>query len=1406
MALHYGHYLYLSGGMNAAFEPAGLQEDQYAVGINVVSRSGSVTPRPDYQRMHLEFEFETDRYLFEHGRFQGSIPYSVGEVTSAVCVISGAIFLVNLVTGFTRELSRDSAYLDENCYRCYLCQVEGYIVIQDGTSLPVIIQGGESWVAPPAPEGPRVGTVMAYGHGRLFTKLGPRSISAGDINLPNDEAAVLKSFEHDNFAIGGAFAVGEDLGEIHAMTFANNYDSTTGDGPLLVGTEHGLVTFRVDTNRDTWLTIAFSKVQVRGTGITGETAVAGLNADTLFWSSEGLRSLAVLQTEVHDARRFVNVSRDVQPLYSNESPWFRPFISLGVANGRLLTTMGGRTVAAEARNGSYLEDVCFDGLFALDFDRIAVPTRRTGTSPTVAYDGIWTGLPVTGILETDSGVVLFGKRGLTNVMCKVGVETTGQDDFTPIRCRLFTRAFTTKAPPAYEDSPYQQKKFDAAFIWARQVTGMVPLKLWLSVDGSPAFCKVAEMVLDSPSVEWDGYGLPEIGESRGFARSSFPSPEFQCDPSTGLSLLAGYDFQFCIEWEGMLSFSRFLFHANPVPEETGIHCLDQATLLNLSQFSSSPEVRFLKYEYLTMYPGDVVFDSIDFHTTQDIDPGPGSTPDYVWPEGFPAFAAIWDETVVHGGTTYTPPAFPEGWPTGWPFTEAWFPDMPAGAPEAGEALTESPTKIVAQVLGAFAIMPSGGFYAWGENSYGSLGLGDDNLAQVNNSPQLVPEGGSWDEVACGEHFSIAIKDGRLFSTGRDVYGCLGLGSTGDRTSFTQIGILDTWTKVAVGNYSAFGIAGGKLYSWGFNSVGQLGQGTSGPGTDLDVPTRIGVYNDWDNVSSNLTHVLAMRVGFLYSWGNNSHGQLGLGTHGPGTNVDVPTNVPTSAPPTDMTTTWYNSFIIIAGSLYSCGEAYWGVLGHGAAPVDKDVFTWTGAPSDWTTVTGGGLHVFGTRAAADLLYSWGLGTNYRLGYEVTVDPEEREFSPRQVGVAVGWEEIQATYRGGVGRRGNNFFVWGTSYYGELGAGLATISTPHEVGTPVEMPWGWSLAANTPEDILYGSPFTLDLTAIDMTGAARTYTGGGAILAMLVGKDGVDLDAGHLANCDPTTGWVANAWSDEIIAFGQDLIDNEIDRITIQAATQSPLQVGVFSPSNLSYPVFWAFTVDTTGSINPAIVAPGLVDADVTWVRPDLTSFTGKNPASGLFTITGDYRVYVTDWEEVTQLIFAHDLISGDLSSWVLPQSMEFFHLYSTPTMIGDLSSWDLPPVLEELRISYDLVSGDLSSWVLPITLRVLHMRDTLVSGDVSLWVLPATLTYLTLRNTAVSYGVGGFLTDVTAALTYIDFTDCNWSTTEVNRALIDCVASGVSGGNLSIAGTNDPPRGDGTVARNTLLSRGWVVTI
>lgn len=264
---------------------------------------------------------------------------------------------------------------------------------------------------------------------------------------------------------------------------------------------------------------------------------------------------------------------------------------------------------------------------------------------------------------------------------------------------------------------------------------------------------------------------------------------------------------------------------------------------------------------------------------------------------------------------------------------------------------------------------NGRLYSWGDDLYGKLGILNQQSGTI---PTQVGVDTDWQMVAAGQGHSLAIKNGKLYAWGWNIYGQLGLGDNNSRYEPTQVGFDSDWQMIAVGGNHSLGIKGGRLYAWGFNQYyGSLGLGDL---INRNVPTQVGTATDWQFVSAGGWHSLGIRSGKLFSWGFNSSGQLGL-NHS--TNVNTPTQVGAYSDWSYVAgaNPGSSSFGIRGGKLYACGSNYNGQLGLGNNTSVR-IFNQIGSDTDWEIVKGSGGHTLGIKAGK--LYSWGLNDYYQLG--------------------------------------------------------------------------------------------------------------------------------------------------------------------------------------------------------------------------------------------------------------------------------------------------------------------------------------------------------------------------------------------------------------------------------------------
>ena len=171
---------------------------------------------------------------------------------------------------------------------------------------------------------------------------------------------------------------------------------------------------------------------------------------------------------------------------------------------------------------------------------------------------------------------------------------------------------------------------------------------------------------------------------------------------------------------------------------------------------------------------------------------------------------------------------------------------------------------------------SGVLWSWGSNYNGCLGHDD----VLNKSSPVSVVGGftDWVEVSCGGSITIARRtDNTAWTWGHNTYGSLGHDDVLPKSSpVSVVGGFTTWSKVSAGEYSCGGIlADGTLWAWGKNSYGQLGHDDVLPKSSP--VSVVGGFTDWEDLSVGWYSMLGKRTNnTLWAWGWNSDGQLGDG--------------------------------------------------------------------------------------------------------------------------------------------------------------------------------------------------------------------------------------------------------------------------------------------------------------------------------------------------------------------------------------------------------------------------------------------------------------------------------------------------------------------------------------------------
>lgn len=272
---------------------------------------------------------------------------------------------------------------------------------------------------------------------------------------------------------------------------------------------------------------------------------------------------------------------------------------------------------------------------------------------------------------------------------------------------------------------------------------------------------------------------------------------------------------------------------------------------------------------------------------------------------------------------------------------------------------------------ACGVQTGGNLFCWGSNATGQLGIG-------NNTDQYTPVaplgGGTYSMTVGGNDFACAIRTDRsLWCWGGNSNGQLGIGGTVGQLSPVHVGS-STWTAVTAGEYHACGIqTDGTLWCWGANGQGQIGQGNTT--TPYATPTKVGTATTWTSVSAGLVSTCATKSdGTLWCWGDNAHGQLGLGNTTPQLS---PTQITGTAWKTVSVGQYHGCALKTDGTLWCWGENSNGEIGIGSTNTPQSSPQQVTQASNWKTVEVGYQHSCATRTDTTA-WCWGNNTNGQLG--------------------------------------------------------------------------------------------------------------------------------------------------------------------------------------------------------------------------------------------------------------------------------------------------------------------------------------------------------------------------------------------------------------------------------------------
>lgn len=304
-----------------------------------------------------------------------------------------------------------------------------------------------------------------------------------------------------------------------------------------------------------------------------------------------------------------------------------------------------------------------------------------------------------------------------------------------------------------------------------------------------------------------------------------------------------------------------------------------------------------------------------------------------------------------------------------------------------------------------ALKADGTVWIWGE--YDGEWSGKDTSVS-SQSPVEVKELSEIVDIDCGSNFTLALQNRkRVWAWGNNFYGSLGTGIFGNEHSSTipvQITTLQDITAVSAGDGHCLALQdNGTAWAWGDNTSNQLGFGIPFPGTPIGVmqgPKEIREYLEMSekwyepipkpipdlpyirHIVAGWDHSLCIDDdGFLWVWGKNTCGQLGIGTREQTLGVmrlQSISNVVAIAGGEN-----HSLAVTDDGSVWSWGDNSYGQLGNGSAGRPVPYPSRIPALKNVTAVAAGSNYSIAV-IDDEAVWAWGNNESGQLGTGTTQD--------------------------------------------------------------------------------------------------------------------------------------------------------------------------------------------------------------------------------------------------------------------------------------------------------------------------------------------------------------------------------------------------------------------------------------
>uniref|UniRef100_A0A8B9L0Z0 HECT and RLD domain containing E3 ubiquitin protein ligase 3 n=1 Tax=Astyanax mexicanus TaxID=7994 RepID=A0A8B9L0Z0_ASTMX len=219
---------------------------------------------------------------------------------------------------------------------------------------------------------------------------------------------------------------------------------------------------------------------------------------------------------------------------------------------------------------------------------------------------------------------------------------------------------------------------------------------------------------------------------------------------------------------------------------------------------------------------------------------------------------------------------------------------------------------------------------WGSSAWGQLGLGDAEPVVAEPRSCRMFSGRGLKEVACrGQHSLFLLHDGSVYSCGSNSHGQLGHEKPGNKPELVVALDAQKIAGVACGDAHSLAVnEQGQVFAWGTGEKGQLGLGTVEEAVRVPRLIKKLCEHRISQVMCGNQHCIALaKDGQLFTWGQNSSGQLGLGKGEPSSLSPQPLKSLCGIPLAQISAGGDHSFALsLSGAVFGWGRNSAGQLG------------------------------------------------------------------------------------------------------------------------------------------------------------------------------------------------------------------------------------------------------------------------------------------------------------------------------------------------------------------------------------------------------------------------------------------------------------------------------------------------